>query len=148
MKDKMCCFDGDNKNFDVQKLKQLLIQIIEKEKVKNYCFLRKSILDKVALSILKELKIIYPEILLGLILPNIDRGRFNFTQKPYNEYDFFLTDTIAKRTPDGWEIKSWNEYMVDCSTHLICSYSNSGGRVQNTIEYAKRKGSIRIFNLA
>lgn len=151
MKEKMCCFDGDNIKIDTQKtekLKQLLINIIEKENVKKFCFLKKSTLDKEAISILKELKIIYPDILLGLVMPNIDRDRFNFNQKPYNEYDFFLTDTIAEKTPDGWEIKSWNYYMIDCSTHLICDSAKSTGRARATLAYAESKGDIKIFNIA
>jgi len=147
MREKMCCFDGDGIKYDAEKLKRILIRIIEKDGVRKFCFLRKSALDKTAISILKELKGIYPDILLGLVMPNIDKDKFNFTQKPYNEYDFFLTDTIAQKTADGWEIKSWNHYMVDCSTHLVCSSSKDKARAADTLEYAKSKGGIKILNI-
>ncbi|MCR4718900.1 MAG: hypothetical protein K5768_04645 [Firmicutes bacterium] len=147
MREKMCCFDGDGIKYDTEKLKRILIQIIEKEGVKKFCFLRKSALDKTAISILKELKGIYPDILFGLVMPNIDRNKFDFTGKPYDEYDFFLTDTIAQKTADGWEIKSWNHYMVDCSTHLVCSSSKAKSRAANTLEYAKSRENIKIFNI-
>lgn len=151
MREKMCCFDGDRVKYDAEKtekLKRILIQIIEKDRVRKFCFLRKSALDKTAISILKELKGIYPEILLGLVMPNINRNKFDFTKKPYNEYDFFLTDTIAQKTADGWEIKSWNHYMVDCSTHLICDGAKGTARARATLAYAKSKGGIKIFNIA
>ena len=147
MKEKICCFDGDGIKYDTEKLKRILIEIIEKDGVRKFCFLRKSALDKTAISILKELKVGYPDILLGLVMPNIDKDKFNFTKKPYNEYDFFLTDTIAKKTADGWEIKSWNYYMVDCSTHLVCSSSKAKSRASHTLKYAKSRGDIKIFNI-
>ncbi len=150
MGEKMCCFDGDRVKYDAEKtekLKRILIQIIEKDGVRKFCFLRKSALDKTAISILKELKGIYPDILLGLVMPNIDRNKFDFTKKPYNEYNFFLTDAIAKKTADGWEIKSWNYYMVDCSTHLVCSSSKDKARASHTLKCAKSRGDIKIFNI-
>lgn len=151
MKDKICCFDGGKTKLDAQKtekLKQILIEIIEKEGVKKFCFLRKSALDDSAISILKELKPVYPEVLLGLVMPNIDRYKFDFTKKPYDEYDFFLTDTIAEKTPHGWEIKSWNYYMADCSSHLVCDSTKDKGRAGDTLKYAKSKGDIKVFNIA
>lgn len=151
MKEKMCCFDGDKTKLDAGKteqLKQILIEIIEKDGVKKFCFLRKSALDNTAVSILKEMKCTYPEILLGLVMPNIDRNRFDFTKKPYDEYDFFLTDKIAEKTSDGWKIKSWNYYMSDCSTHLVCDSTKGTGRACDTLKYAKSKGHIKTFNIA
>lgn len=148
MKEKMCCFDGGKREFDQDKLKTAIIELIEKENVRKFCFLRKSNLDSVALTILKELKNKYPDIKLGLVLPNINIKFLNVKAKPFCEYDFFLTDKISFKTKDGWVSKKWNYYMAECSDFLICHCDTKSERAYDTLKYAEKLGNIKIRNIA
>ncbi|MBR4720619.1 MAG: hypothetical protein IK057_02525 [Clostridia bacterium] len=148
MKQKMCCFDGGKSDFDETKLKNAIIELIKKENVRKFCFLRKSELDSVALNILKELKNEYPDITLGMILPNINVEFLDRNAKPFCEYDFFLTDKISYETENGWVTKKFNHYMAECSDFLICHCDSKSGRAYDTIKYAKNLGNIKILNIA
>lgn len=148
MKEKMCCFDGGRKDFDQEKLKNAIMELIKKENVKKFCFLRKSKLDSIAMTILKELKNEYSDIKLGLVLPNINIQFLNVKAKPFNEYDFFLTDRISFKTENGWTIKKWNYYMAECSDFLICHCDTKSGRAYDTLKYAEKLGNIKIRNIA
>lgn len=150
MKDKMCCFDGSIRTYDAQKrekIREIVIDLIKNEGVRKFCFVRKSYIDGVAMPILEELKAIYTDIKIGLVYPNIHTELIDFTAKPYDKYDFFLTDTISRKTPEGWEIKSWGRYMVDCSSHMICCTGSKTGKSADTLSYAKGRGDIKIFNI-
>ena len=148
MKEKMCCFDGDKTEFSEEKLKKAITELIEKENVRKFCFLRKSKLDSVALTILKDLKKEYPDIALGMILPNINIEFLDTMAKPFCDYDFFLTDKISYETENGWFIKKFNYYMVECSDFLICHCNTKSGRAYDTIKYAQNLGNIKILNIA
>ena len=148
MKEKMCCFDGYRTKFSEEKLKKAITELIEKENVRKFCFLRKSRLDSVAMTILKELKKEYPDIALGMILPNINIEFLDVKAKPFCDYDFFLTDKISYQTENGWFIKKFNHYMVECSDFLICHCSTKSGRAYDTIEYAQNIGNVKILNIA
>ena len=45
-------------------------------------------------------------------------------------------------------IKKANQYMVDNSQCMICYVRHSWGGAAKTLEYAKRKKDIEIFNVA
>ncbi|MBQ7751617.1 MAG: hypothetical protein IJR79_01425 [Clostridia bacterium] len=148
MKEKMCCFDGDKTEFSEEKLKKAITELIKKENVRKFCFLRKSELDSVALAILKELKNEYPDIALGMILPNINIEFLDVKAKPFCDYDFFLTDKIAYETENGWFMKKFNHYMVECSDFLICHCNTKSGRAYGTIKYAESFENVKILNIA
>ena len=151
MKEKMCCFDGEVRLPDkakTDKLRNVIIQLIEKEGVKRFCFMEKSGLDSTATAILKELKNKYREISIGLVFPNIDIKTVLLYEESLKEYDFFLSDKISFQTENGWKIKKWNYYMVDCSDYLVCDITTKWGRATDTLKYAEEKGNIRIINIA
>lgn len=150
MKDKMCCFDWSARTYDAQKrkkIKEIILNLIENQGVRRFCFIRKSSIENVVMPILKELRQIYPEIRLGIVYPNTGDELKFLRETVFKEYDFFLTDTIAKKTPAGWEIKSWGRYMVDCSSYMICCTDTKTGKSADTLFYAKSKGDIKIFNI-
>ncbi|MBQ7654847.1 MAG: hypothetical protein IJS17_07235 [Clostridia bacterium] len=150
MKEKMCCFDSDKPYDDTktEKLRELLISLIEKEGIRKFCFLHSSRLDTVSRDILSNLKAQYPDISLGLVAPNITDTEIFLIVEKYKLYDFFLTDKITYQMPDGWVIKEYCEYMLDRSSHFICYVVKKTGRPRRAFDYAKKLGNVKIFNLA
>ena len=150
MKEKMCCFDGDKTAIDEEEIERIRKAITElvKKGVKRFCFLQKSRIDTIALSILEELKKTYIDISLGLVFPNVDISVFDLTRKPFSRYDFFLTNKISFKTHAGWTVKKWNYYMVDCSDYLICHCTSASGRAYDTLKYAQSKRHVKIINSA
>lgn len=150
MKEKMCCFDGDRTAIKIEEMEKIRIVITElvENGVKKFCFLQKSRMDSIALSILEELKKTYTDISLGLIFPNVDISVMDLTVKPFSRYDFFLTDKISFETPKGWKIKKWNYYMVECSDYLVCHCISASGRAADTFRYAKSREGVKIINTA
>ncbi|MCR4692692.1 MAG: hypothetical protein K5664_02295, partial [Firmicutes bacterium] len=104
-------------------------------------------ISPILMTILVELNPSYTEMKISFFFPNINTELIDFTAKPYDKYDFFLTDTISRQTPEGWEIKSWGRYMVDCSSHMICCTDSKTGKSADTLSYAKGRGDIKIFNI-
>ena len=150
MKDKICCFDGSVKSYDNEKrakIREIILNLIQNDGIRKFCFMRKSPIEGVAMPMLKELRQIYPDIELGLVFPNIGKELELLKETIFTDYDFFLSDTISRQTPEGWEIKSWGRYMVDCSSHMICCIDSKTGKSADTLSYAKGRGDIKIFNI-
>ena len=54
---------------------------------------------------------------------------------------------IPPKTPARLRIIKANRYMVDCSDFLVCFVKYSFGGAVKTLEYAEKKGNIRVINL-
>lgn len=64
----------------------------------------------------------------------------------YKYYDNIIMAQIPDGTPKRYQILKCNQYMVDKSKYLIAFVNSSFGGAAKTMEYAKRKRNIEVFN--
>lgn len=148
---KICCFAGHKDIYDnsiKEKIKEHLITLIEKENVKKFWVGNYGDFDSYSASVVRELKQTYPDITLELVIPYITKEINDYKELYYKSYDCILIADIPASTPARYKIIKANQYMVDNSAYLICCVRRSYGGAARTLEYAKRKNHIKIFNLA
>ena len=148
---KICCFAGDRDIYDnsvKEKIKEKVISLIEKENVKTFWTGNYGAFDGYAASVVRELKQVYSDITLELIIPYVTKEMNYYKESYYKNYDHILMADIPVSTPARYKIIKANQYMIDNSAYLVCYVRYSRGGAARTLEYAKRKNHIKIFNLA
>ena len=96
----------------------------------------------------RYLKEKYPHIHLDLLIPYVT-ANIRDLKLYYNEnYDSITVAEIPENTPKRFYISKCNEYMVDTSDFLICYVKHDWGGAYRTLQSAKRKKHIKIYNLA
>ena len=149
---KRCCFAGHSELVDKDKIYESVLEFIEKliteENVSQFRVGHYGNYDSLCAKAVRRLKDKYPHIHLDLIIPYITAD-IRDLKSYYNEnYDTITNAEIPENTPKRFYITKCNEYMVDTSEFLICYVKNNYGGARQTLNYAKRKGHIKIFNLA
>ena len=99
-----------------------------------------------AANIVRELKHEYPEIELNLIIPYRTAEINNYKEQYYKEYDNIIMADIPLNTPKRYWILKSNQYMINQSNYLVAYVNYSFGGAVKTLEYAKRRKHIVIFN--
>ena len=148
---KICCFAGhrdiDDKSVK-EKIKEKLITLIEKENFKKFRVGNYGDFDGYAASVVRELKQAYSDITLELVIPYVTKEINYYKELYYKNYDHILMADIPVSTPARYKIIKANQYMIDNSAYLLCYVRHSWGGAARTLEYARRKNQIKIFNLA
>lgn len=145
MDKKICCFAGHGNLNYKDELKNLIynkcIELITVNYVREFWVGNYGNFDTMAANIVRELKHEYPEIELNLIIPYLTAEINN-----YKEYDNIIMVDIPLNTPKRYWILKSNQYMINQSNYLVAYVNYSFGGAVKTLEYAKRRKHIVIFN--
>ncbi len=151
MNKKRCCFAGhsDVYNDEIRKrIKETAEILIRDFDVKEFWVGNYGGFDGYATSAVQELKQLYNDIELILIIPYLTKDLIEYKSIYDKKYDDICVAEIPETTPKRYHIIKANEYMVKSSDFLICYVNHSWGGAARTFEYAKRKKNIKIFNMA
>ena len=136
-------FSFDNTVKD--KLRELLLQKIRKNHACKFYLGGYGDFDSLCLSILKELKVQFPNIELLFITPYLNDNYSKLeTAKLY--YDGIIYPPL-ENVPRRFCISKRNEWMVNEADLVIAFVKYSWGGAAKTLEYVKRK-KVKFFNLA
>ena len=128
-----------------EKLRDLLLQEIRKNPTSKFYLGGYGDFDSLCLSILKGLKIQFPNIELLFITPYLDNNYSKLeTAKLY--YDGIIYPPL-ENVPRRFCISKRNEWMISEADFVIAFVKYSWGGAAKTLEYAKRK-KVKFFNLA
>lgn len=149
---KKCCFAGHSEIYNEDSLfdtvKKKAEELIIQKGVNEFWVGNYGTFDHLAASAVRELKKKFPNITLTLVIPYLTKELNEYNKEYQQKYDFILVSEIPEKTPKKYYILKANEYMVNNSDYLICFIRYSWGGAAKTLEYAKRKKHISIFNLA
>ena len=151
---KACCFSGHRKipNYRIEDLKSELSEAIENLISDGYTyFLAGGALgfDTLAAEAVLEMRVIYPEIKLKLVLPCLSQTNgWNLQDKMKYEAIREKADEIMYISMAYYSgcMHERNRYLVDNSSVCICYLTENKGGTAFTINYAKKKG-LEIINL-
>ena len=146
---KRCCFAGHrdvNKEEILYKIKEKAEILIKNFGVKEFLVGAYGMFDAYAAVAIRELKQIYGDIELILIVPYLTKDLVKYKNIYDTKYDDICIAEISERTPKRYHIIKANEYMVNSSDYMICYIKRSWGDSVRTFEYAKKR--IEVFNLA
>lgn len=147
---KRCCFCGHSDIWDSgaeEKIKQVAEDLILNHNVKEFWVGNYGNFDSCSATVIKELKKIYTDIRLDLVVPYLTNSINEHKELYYKRFDNILLADIPENTPKRFHITKSNEYMVDNSEFLICYIERSWGGAVKTYKYAKRR-KLKIFNIA
>ena len=150
-----CCFTGHRKILkeNIPIIKSNLRAVVVKNIEKGYRFFETGGalgFDTMAAQTILELKEIYSQIKLILVLPCITQTK-SWLKDDIDEYNRIkeLADEVvytSKEYSKGCMHKR-NRYLVDHSTLCICYLTESKGGTAYTVKYAESKG-VRVINIA
>ncbi len=150
MEEKYCCFAGHH---DLsygkiqQELKETLIRLVEEENVTHFWVGNYGNFDRTAAYIVQQLKPLYPEIKLVLILPYLTK-EINEEKEYYEKnFDLLLMADIPPSTPRRFWIEKANEYMIKHCDFLVCYVGATWGGAYKTLTRARRKKEMKMINL-
>ena len=150
MKMKRCCFAGHKdvgSKFNTNNMKNKIIELIENESVREFWVGNYGSFDAYSSAVIRELKEIYKDIKLELVIPYLTKSIMEYKEEYYNKYDNILLANIPEKTPKQYRIIKANEYMVNNSDYLICYINHSWGGAAKTLEFANKKKHIQVINL-
>ena len=145
-----CCFAGHSVTYDKsvkEKVREQVINLIEKENVKHFIVGKYGEFDRLCASLIRNLKTIYPDITIELLIPYITKELNDYGDFYKERYDRILMADIPLSTPARLRIIMANRYMTDLSSFLICHVTHSCGGAAQTLEYASKKKNIKIINI-
>ena len=148
----ICCFAGHSRVYSSEKVYEKVLLLAETlicdQKVSEFRVGNYGGFDALCTRAIRELKNKYPHIVLILVIPYLTND-INEYKNYYNEtYDAILIAQIPESTPKKFQIIKANQYMVDKSQFMICCIDHEWGGAFKTLEYAKRKKYIKIYNIA
>ncbi len=149
---KRCCFAGHSELADRDKIYESILKLIEKliteENALEFRVGHYGDFDSLCAKAVRSLKDKYPHIHLDLIIPYIT-ANIRDLKAYYNEnFDSITVAEIPQNTPKRFYISKCNEYMIEMSDFLICYVERSFGGARYTLDYAKRRKHIKVYNIA
>jgi len=149
---KKCCFAGHskiytNENLIYDMVKNKVEELIIKKGIKEFWVGNYGAFDRIAASVINELKKTYSDLFLTLVIPYLTKEINEYKKEYQQKYDYILVCDIPEKTPRKYHIIKANEYMINNSDYLICFVEHNWGGAAKTLEYAKKKKHITIFNL-
>lgn len=147
---KICCFAGHSdiqENKTKEKIKDISQSLILNHGVKEFWVGNYGNFDACSAAAIRELKKIYNDIKLILVIPYLTKKITEYKEEYYKMYNGILIADIPENTPKRFFITKANEYMVNNSDYLICYVQRSYGGAANTYKNAKRK-NLKIINIA
>ena len=149
---KICCFAGHSKISHTDDIYGNLIKLIEKliteENVSEFWVGNYGSFDRLSAKAVRNLKEKFPDVQLNLVIPYLTSDINEYKELYYEKYNHILMADIPERTPKKLQILKCNEYMVNSSDFIICYVQHSWGGAATTLEYARKKKHMKIFNLA
>ncbi len=149
---KRCCFAGHSNICQTDDIYDSLIKLVEKliatESVSEFWVGNYGDFDGLSAKAVRSLKEKYPDIKLNLVIPYLTSGINEYREVYYKKYDNILMAALPKNTPKKFQILKCNEYMVNSSDFLVCYVKHGWGGAAQTVEYARRKKHIKIYNLS
>ena len=137
---KICsCFGSNiayNEN-DMQKIKQKLIELIEKCNIKEFLVVTEGCFGNVIVPIFKNLRETYSFIKVYRVLAYLNKN--DEYEKEFNS--IYFDGTIfpdLETTPLKFRIVKRNQLIIDKSDYIVF-FSNYVGNIKKLIEYAERK---------
>ena len=143
--EKTCTFFGhrDCPRSIQSKLREVLIELIEKYAVDMFYVGRQGAFDEIVRSVLQELVLVYPHIRYAVVLERLPSGKEKFDTRDY-------TDTIL---PEGMEAVlprfaiSWrNNWMLKQSAYVVTYITHAWGGAAQFAEKAERQKKT-VINL-
>lgn len=147
---KICCFAGHSRLYDegiYEKLVSVIENLIVIENINEFWVGNYGAFDKLCAKAVRYLQNRYSNIRLNLVLPYLTAEINEYKAQYYKEYDNILIADIPEKTPRGLKIIKSNHYMVQKSTVIVCYVKHRFGGAAKTLEYAEKKGNIKIVNL-
>lgn len=146
----VCCFAGHSQIYDEfqDRLKYEIEQLILNKGVNEFLVGNYGVFDRTAARIVRELKSVYENIKLYLVLPYTTKEINDNRNQYYEDFDRLITAEIPEKTPARYRIIKCNEYMVNESDFLISHVKYSWGGAAKTLEFAKKKKHIEIINIS
>lgn len=126
-------------------LRELLLQNIRKNPTCKFYLGGYGNFDSLCLSILKEIKIDFPNIELLFITPYLDNN-YSKLENAKLYYDGIIYPPL-ENVPRRFCISKRNEWMVNEADFVIAFVKYSWGGAAKTLEYAKSK-KVHFYNLA
>lgn len=149
---KVCCFAGHSNMAVTNELHKELTELIEKliteEGVTKFRVGHYGDFDGLCGRTVRKAKEKYNDIHLDLLVPYITAPIRDLKIYFKENYDSLTVANVPENTPKRFYITKCNEYMIDVSDFLICYVNRSFGGARHTLDYAKRKKHIKIYNLA
>ena len=150
MENKICCFAGHSSIVDKSDLRVHVYEKCEKlicrYGVKTFWVGNYGSFDFLASGVVRNLKSKYPDIELDLILPYVTKTINEYREMYYKEYDHMIIADMPENTPVRYRILKCNQFMIEQSDFLIAYVKHSFGGAAKTLEYARKKKQIEIFN--
>ncbi|MBQ7039797.1 MAG: DUF1273 family protein [Clostridia bacterium] len=146
---KRCYFAGHSKIYDKlleKRLEESIIKLIS-EGIGEFVVSNYGAFDGLAASVVRKLKVNYPEIRLILVLPYLTKWVNENKELFYDKFDEIMLPEIPVNTPPRIKIIKMNEYMVKSSDALVCFVNQTFGGAYKTFKYAE-KTAMEIINLA
>lgn len=155
MKSRTCCFSGHRSlpQCDLEQIAERTKEAIVASIQDGYCFFDAGGalgFDTLAAKAVLELKILYPEIKLILVLPCKDQSvRWNAADITEYERIKSSADKVVYTSEHYYNgcMQKRNRHLVDNSSLCICYLSSKTGGTAYTVDYAKKNG-CRVINLA
>ena len=123
-----------------QRIKEMIIELIETQKVDTFYVGNNGNFDSMVRSVLCEIRKDHPHVDFIVVLAYVPGKR-----------DVYETDTIypegLELIPKKFAIPKRNEWMIKHSDFVIAYVSRSGGSSARFLKMAKRMGK-RVYNLA
>ncbi len=149
---KICCFAGHSELYGADEIYENLLSVLENlitaENVTEFWVGNYGAFDRLCGRTVRILKEKYPDIRLNLVIPYLTREINEYRDVYYNNYDCILMADIPEKTPKRLQIKKCCQYMVQNSSFLVCFVNRSFGGAASVLEYAKKRDSLTIINLA
>lgn len=146
-----CCFAGHSNISNQEeikiRLKNEIINLIEKENVTEFYNGYKGAFDSLCARTVNELKKDYPFIKSFWVLPYMPREKDDYTDSLLKLFDESIYPDLENVHP-RFAIVKRNEWMVNNSDFLIAYVKHEWGGAFQTLRYAKRKKHISIINLS
>lgn len=148
---RICCFAGHGKWVYGEDVKKKLLEtcedLIVRFGVREFWVGNYGDFDKLAAFSVRLLKEKYSHICLNLVVPYLTKEINEYSEQYYARYDQIVMAEVPERTPKRVQILKCNQYMVNQSEFLVAYVQGSFGGAAKTLEYAKQKKHIEIFNL-
>ena len=151
MNNKTCCFAGHSSISNQEeikiRLKNEIINLIEKENVTEFYNGYKGAFDSLCARTVNELKKDYPFIKSFWVLSYMPREKDDYTANLLKLFDESIYPDLENIHP-RFAIVKRNEWMVNNSDFLIDYVKHDWDGAFQTLRYAKRKKHISIINLS
>ncbi len=135
-----CTFFGHRECYglDAEKLRGIILEIIKKG-VNTFYVGHQGHFDHIVYQCLKELRKLYPQISVCVVLAYIPSDRPPFTD---------MSDTMYPPIEGHprFAIERRNNWMISNSDFCVCYINNSWGGAHKFAQIAKRRG-LKVFNI-